>query len=302
MSGYVNRLQAMASATLLAEDLSADVHHCWVPFDLVPGGPRDIFAPSWVEERFISREEAATLVGRDLDEIPRYTGILPGGDVAFLRGHDKGEQALLPTLINLLTVEPPVNTLAVVAGGSFGLDPLRSTLHRKRGFYQSIRWHPDIHDRWSSIREAHPEPFAALHLRYTDRILQAPSDRDITAALERLRDVSPVRSLFIASDTPEAATRWSESAATMGFTPWTVDHPVMDRRDPRSAHGAIIDWILLGEAERLVYFGSSSFAVEAACAAGTTDSCFALWPSALHQWRGRARAAAGAAKRRAGLG
>lgn len=295
MSGYVNRLQAMASSALLAEDLGADVRYCWVPFALVPGEPGDIFAADFVDDYFITSDEALACLGRPLEDIPIYVGSDPVARIAWLRGHDQGEQGLLPNLMQVLTSEGSLSTLAIVAGGSFGLDDTQKFLERKRTYYTGLALHPAIEGAVARQLDVHPEPFLALHLRYTDRSLQTPSDSAIKRALVASAEESGITSLFIAADNVDAAARWEDFARSLGLDPWSTHPPVLDRTDPRSAHGALIDWCLLGHAHSVVYFSASSFAAEAVCAGGSWTRSIGLHPSpAREAWlRGSALAEAG---------
>lgn len=298
MSGYINRLQTMASASLLAEDLGASVHYCWVPFPLVPGAPEDILATSFVEKHFIPTRQAESVTGLSLDEVPRYVGVDPARGTAWLRGHDRGEQALLPELMQLLKTQSGVTTLVIVSGGTFALDDQRSADERRRHWYQSLPLSSEIEARVAAARAEHAEPYLGLHLRYTDRSLQAPADSAIASALESVARDSGLRSLFIASDTADATDRWTERATSLGLEPWSIRPEALDRTDPRSSHGALVDWRLLGSAERLVYFEASSFASEAACAAGARDRSLALKPTALQIRRRQAAAWMEAGSRR----
>lgn len=299
MSGYINRLQAMASAALLAEDLDASVHYCWVPFPLVPVGPEDVFATTFVEGHFIGPDEAESWCGRPLDDVPRYVGVDRQAGLAWLRGHDRGEQALLPSLMDLLTGEPSVRTLVIVAGGAFGLGDPQGVEARRRLWYRALTFSPPIEERVAAVRAEHPETYMGLHLRYTDRSLQAPSDSAVRRALESLASSSGLRSLLIASDTADARTRWTDEARALGLEPWSVEPEVLDRTDPRSSTGALVDWRLLTFANRMVYFASSSFAAEAACAGASHTRSLALRPSWLQAGRLRAATWARAAGRRA---
>jgi len=287
MSGYINRLQTMASAALMAQDLGASVHYCWVPFPLVPGGPEDVFAEAFVRTHFVSPEQAQEWSGMSLEAIPRYVGADHHRGVAWLRGHDRGEQALLPELTALLEGEPSITTLVIVSGGSFALGNGLSAEARRSLWYRDLEFHPRIEERVAAARADHPEPYLALHLRHTDRALQAPSDSAVAAALAAAARESGLRSLFIAADTSEAGERWAARAAADGLEPWRVTPEALDRTDPRSAHGALVDWRLLGSAERLVYFAASSFASEAACAAGARERSIGLEPTALQVTRRR---------------
>ena len=122
------------------------------------------------------------------------------------------------------------------------------------------------------------EPFLGLHLRYSDRAYQAPLDGAIRKALIDIRDASGLSSVFIASDTNEARTQWVSECKSLGLNPWFIEQDSWDRSKTGSGHAALVDWRVLGHSQRLVYFSESTFAVEAAVAAGAYDRSIPLAP------------------------
>jgi hypothetical protein len=135
--------------------------------------------------------------------------------------------------------------------------------------------HPNIEAPARDVIDSHPD-YLALHLRYTDRSLTAPTDQQIETGLDRLKQATGVSSLFVASDVPARRDQWIAWATAMGFAPWTIEHEPIERSDPRSAYPALIDWRVLGSARAMVYFAESSFAEEAVVAAGTYDVSIGL--------------------------
>ncbi len=284
VNGYVNRLQALASSWVLADRLGADVAACWVPFENAPGPPTDIFTASFCRRFFISQDSASDLVGVSLEEIPRYVTHNTRLGWISLRGHDKGEQALMPELLAKIGQQAPVPLLVVVAGGTFHVvvtgpeseEAGRQFLAAKREFYRQLPLHDEIETAVRAELETDSSPYIGLHLRYTDRAHEAPFAYSIRRALRDASSASGIRRVFIASDTPNPRERWHDEVRRMGLEPWSVDHATWDRRARRSAHPALVDWRLLGNAERLVHFMESTFAVEAVVAAGAWEKSIAL--------------------------
>ena len=303
MSGYINRLQALASSRILAEDLDADFSFCWIPFRYVPGAAQDTLSGAFCERYEVSPEWTVDHFGFDVDAVPRYVTPSVDGRWISLRGHDRGEQALIPELVTAIRAQGRVELIVAVAGGTFSLDATPAGterfLERKRDFYRGLTLHEGIE---SSVRAAlaeQPAPYFGLHLRYTDRSHQTPLPRDIRAALETTTAATGLSRVFVASDTALERDRWHREARAMGLEPWSIDHPALDREDPASAHAALIDWRLLGNAQRLVYFAESSYATEAAVAAGAWATSIALRPHAGRAAALKAREYASAAWRRA---
>jgi len=289
MSGYINRLQALASSLILAEDLGADFSFCWIPFRYVPGPATDTLGAGFCDRYELAPEWSVEHYSIDVDTVPRYVTRSPDGRWIGLRGHDRGEQALVPELEAAIRAQGHVELVVAVAGGTFRLDTSQAGserfLERKRDFYRALPLHEGIESTVRDVLAEQPGPYLGLHLRYTDRGHQAPLPRDIRAALVTAADRTGLARVFVASDTARHRDRWHDEVRSLGLEPWSIDHPVLDREDPASAHAALIDWRLLGHARRLVYFAESSYATEAAVAAGAWSTSVALRPH-----RGRAAA------------
>ena len=102
--------------------------------------------------------------------------------------------------------------------------------------------------------------------------------------------------VFIASDSARERERWVSALLQRGLRPWTVRPESVDRSDPISAVGALIDWRILTRSSAMVYFSASSFAEEAAVASGAFDRSIGLAasPSRALWVRGREYATAAA--------
>jgi hypothetical protein len=295
VSGYINRLQAVASAALIANELGWQFFIAWEPQQVAAAPANALFSEIFCREFVRSEAEIDEMFGIRKEEIPRYLNIDPSAGIITLAGHDRGEQIFISELRAALQSNPEIHTLALIAGGHFGftepnlsMQAQESFLHPARGaWYRQLSLNNEIEQKVLAECNAHPS-YVALHLRYTDRSHQVPSNRSISQALETLAARSTTRSLFIASDTATARDEWASRAGTLGFEPWSVKHSVWDRSDPRSAHPALIDWRLLGNSEAMVYFSESSFAYEAAVATGTFDQSIGLSPHKLSAIRASA--------------
>jgi hypothetical protein len=285
-SGYINRLQATASAALLAEDLGADFLVCWEPQSVAASPADSVFSSSFCSTYVRSAQEVTTQFGIEFDSLQRYLTHDPDKPSIHLAGHDLGEQHFMEQLRNEVSKARAGTTLTITAGGNFFLPETGSPLDqqirdfriRRGDWYRALSLHPDIEVPARDVIDSHPA-YLALHLRYTDRSLTAPTDRQIVKALELLSQSSKVSSLFVASDVSDRRDQWITQASTLGFSPWTIDHDPVERSDPRSSYPALIDWRVLGSAQAMVYFAQSSFAQEAAVAAGTHDTSIDLTAS-----------------------
>jgi len=302
ISGYINRLQSVASASLLAEELGWRLFVAWEPERVAAAPASALFGENFCHKFVRTEAEIDELFGIRKVAIPLYFNIdVPAGLIT-LAGHDQGEQIFMPVVEASLQEHPEIHTLAIIAGGHFGFADSKLSMQEQEAFlrpargawYRNLQLGAEIEQRVFTEQSRHPS-YLALHLRYTDRSHQVPSDRNISQALETLASKSKTRSLFIASDTANSRDQWATRSEGMGFEPWWVEHSVWDRSDPRSAHPALIDWRLLGGSEAMVYFSESSFAHEAAVASGAFDQSIGLSPHKLSSIRAGANQLFGSA-------
>ena len=187
-SGYANRMQAMASAAILADSIGAAWHVCWEPQPVAPVSPTKIFDPSLIADHFISTDEVRARWGLSKDELPLYLTHDQDKKRTIVAGHDRGEQSLMPGLRQILQTEKP-DTMAIVAGGKFDLEgdadltasQARTFRSRRRAAYESLRFSAAIEDTADRAVAPH-DSFVGLHLRYSDRASQAPWRRRIWPA------------------------------------------------------------------------------------------------------------------------
>lgn len=284
VNGYLNRLQAIASAALLARRFDATLQVCWPHFTNVPGPPSDTFAAGWCDEFTLTEDQVRSEFAVGLDDVPRYVTTSPDGTWVGLRGHDRGEQALMGELTAVLDSSAAPVDLVIVAGGSFDIsDPTcvegawsESFLSAKRDFYRSLPLNSAIESAGATFSSAHPLGYLGLHLRYSDRAHQAPTPWAIKRALARLAADTGLTDVFIASDSPRARSEWSKRVEAMGLRPWDLSASFSELASATSAGPALGDWRILAGSTRLVFFAESSYSVEACVASGSWASSSAL--------------------------
>lgn len=277
LSGYVNRLQAMASSAILAGELGAHWSFEWNPTDIAPAPADLVFDTSVLEEHLAPRGRVASLVGAAPESVPQGVTLDRDRRVLTLRGHLRGEQAYMPELMLALAERDAFDAIVIVAGGKFAADGISADDFRDRrsDFYANLTLHPDIESSADTQADA-VGPTLALHLRYSDRNLEAPTRRQVRHALETLLARSATGRVFIASDTSEERARWMKQVRALGGDPWTSTAADPGRGAALGVHAALIDWRLLGASQGLVYFSASSFAEEAAVASGHFDASIGL--------------------------
>lgn len=275
-NGLINRIQALASTQLLGDALGAPVRTCWAPCGYLSTPASEIFAESFIATSLVSAQDLDAH-GIRVDDVPLY--VSRSGDVVGLRGHDRGEQALLAECLRAMAEASDPVRLLVVAGGSFHMTPEgvseaqseRDFRAAKRDYYRSLPLHPAIEERTRSMIAGHPEPFIALHLRYSDLAHEAPFPRAIDRAVRELAERTGVTRVFVASDSRVALQHWLSRIGRTGLDPWSLDGSGLT-----GSQAALVDWRLLGSARSLVHFAGSSFSTEAAVAADAWSTSIAL--------------------------
>lgn len=269
-NGLGNRLQAWASAATLARTWQAPLDLLWEP---QPAGPNtfdqlfnDLPHTFGVDQQLVASSDLEAVLGADHNSLPRYLTADGDRKVIFLAGHERGEQAFMPRLEDLVRNLDGSWSLVVVAGGLFHIDSSDGFSGSRREFYRSLQWSNQIQDLAASVRPS--EPYSGLHIRHTDRSREAPRSSDIRAALGQLRASNAPESLFIAADTKEARLEWANVAGSLGFRPWSVPQVELTRSAPKAGISAAVDWLLLSDAQGLVYPRASTFSAEAAVAGG----------------------------------
>lgn len=300
-SGYANRLQAIASAAILAESINATWHVCWEPQTVAPALAGQIFDHRLVAEHFLSADEARERWELVRSELPLYFTASLDGRRLVVAGHDRGEQSLMPDLRERLEKQKP-EIIAIVAGGKFDVEGDSTLTSDQARAFRGKRYQQYQHLRFSaSIEEAAEEsvstqtPFVGLHLRYSDRSLEAPWRHRIWPALRTVVHDSGSDRVFVASDRARERERWLSYLTKQGLQPWTVHPESVDRSNALSAFGALVDWRILARSSGMVYFAASSFAEEAAVASGAFDRGVGLGASSSRAAWVRARTYAAAA-------
>lgn len=277
-NGYGNRLQAWASADVLAHDLGVPAYVIWEPQPVATATPLALFSADIVASRFLTSEDFVHMGGVVHEDMPRYLTRATSG-VICLAGHDRGEQVFMADLLAMLADSPHAHTLLIIAGGNFHLPGRRNVLQSRYEFYRTLAWSTTVEERTRAALTSQPS-FTGLHIRGTDRAITAPRHHQIVHALMQLRDDRTDSSLFVAADTADSRSLWLETAQSLGFHAWASQATVFERGEVTAGVDAIVDWIVLGESRRLIYARESSFGAEAAVASGHWNESIPLHATA----------------------
>ena len=288
-NGYINRLQAMASSAILAETLGADFRVCWKSEPAAPAQDSSIFnLASFPPKTFLEVDEVERVLDHPLEALPRYVnaqGFPKEGSVVTFAGHDRGEQPLMGDLLRVVRQVKP-ETLVIVAGGRFshlaGNQPVTwdspEFQFQRASWYQQISFAFEIE---SASSAALMQPSLGLHLRYSDRSHQAPSRREVTAAVSSLVETTGLTRIFVASDSISERDKWLARLNDMGLDGWhsSLDTPL--NLKTRMATAAMVDWRILSRTVASVFFKESSYGYEAAVASANFDYSIGLSPNPI---------------------
>lgn len=267
VNGYVNRLQAWASAAILGAELDVPVQVVWEPEPFAAAPAATLFGERALRS-FVSPDDLTAVLGRPHRDLPRYLHLDRERSVVTLAGHDLGEQAFMEGLVAALADPTAPRTLIVIAGGKFSLPGSEAGFDRRRRvFYDSIDWNPAVAERVATLLRDR-EPYLGLHVRGTDRSREAPTTRAIREAVAGLAADTGIETLFIAADSASSRERWRDIATTLGLRAWTSGDIAFDRAESAAGVDALTDWVLLGRSQAVVHSAESSFGQEAAVATG----------------------------------
>ena len=282
-NGYINRLQATASASIIADLLGAEMAVCWLPQEAASAARETVFGPD-SSLKFVSEPELTEILGFGLGLFPHYVNshIVSGvGRVVTFAGHERGEQPLMTQLAQELQSRD-WHVLVIVAGGRFALEAgsqsnewdseeFRSA---RQSWYQALKLAPEIENSVNSISR---KSFIGMHLRYSDRSHQTPSRTEIRRAVVGLCEQLCVSQVFLASDSVEQREYWQKLLPTLGITPWVLETDSHIKL--AGAQFALADWRALTHSKAIVYFAESSFGYEAAVASGRFAEGISLEPN-----------------------
>jgi hypothetical protein len=270
-NGYINRIQALVSSALLAQEISAECEVQWVPDSTAPANPAQIFGTEFLQY-FAPKPQVW--------DLKPYLNYDVTAGIVTLAGLDRGEQEFMPDLRALLQSGQVISEIRISAGGKFSLSDIDSTFTATRSnFYRRELKFTESIESFVANELASQGEYLGLHLRYSDRNHQAPTRKKTLKAIQDLSRDSGIRAVFIATDTPSDLPWWKSELQSVGLSAWWVQAADLPRDDSRGGLAAMVDWRVLGKSRGVVYFSESSFGEEAAVASGFCDISIGLGPS-----------------------
>lgn len=290
LSGYINRLQAIASASVIAAQYNTELSVCWADLNVTPAPVSEIFSASFVERNVIDSSDFAQLTGFQYNDVPAYLNVR--ASVISIAGLDKGEQVFMPELRRIIDRSSQPVTLVFSAGGNFSLSTQEAAMAQRGEWYRNFTF-SDVIESQANEFLTNRAPYVGLHLRYTDRSHETPLDRAIDQAIANQVELMSTDSVFIASDTEKARDKWINKLQRAGLKPWVTEVELNSEFVSRAGIGALVDWKILGHACSSVYFAASSFGHEAAVMAGSWGTSVALEGHPIQRIRSRSKELAG---------
>ena len=285
-SGYINRLQAVASAANLARHLDAQFQVCWESQPVAPAPAESILSADFITKFVIDGESFRDKFGFDCSRVPRYLTSTYG--VISLAGYEHGEQVFMPELQSMISHLDQPTEVVVSAGGNFSFDEHETAIAQRGQWYRNFNFADSIEKAANELIHRQGS-FVGLHLRYTDRSHETPLEREIQKGVMQQVERTGTTSVFIASDTQDKRDKWLEKLRRAGLQPWSAQLESHDRTNELAGIGAMVDWKVLGSATTSVYFAASSFGHEAAVMAGSTGTSIALLGHPVRRWQSRGR-------------
>jgi hypothetical protein len=290
-SGYINRLQAIASSSMLANELGAEFQVCWEEQSVASAPAKTLFDVGFVAEQFISVSDFSKKFGYPCSDVPRYLNQSHG--VISLAGYEHGEQHFMDELKSWIQSLTSPYTLLISAGGNFSWDTPERAVRSRGAWYKDLVFADHIEIPARNAISLHA-PYLGVHLRFTDRSHETPLNNEIESAIVKQVAKTGLTSIFIASDSPSQRDKWVMRLQDTGLNPWFIDPASLDRSSEQAGVAAMIDWKILGHAYSSVYFAASSFGHEAAVMAGSIERSEALPGHPIRRWQSRGKQLASA--------
>jgi hypothetical protein len=286
-NGYANRLQAWASAAIVARHWGAPLAVCWETEAVAPADAHALFRGAGEGAAFISSKELERLLGGSHEQLPRYLTHVPEDGIVTLAGHDRGEQPFMADLDLLAKKTTQPLTVVLIAGGRFHVPGETDFETQRRDFYRSLEWSNAIRERVDDVHST-VGPYIGMHVRGTDKAITVPTQRSLQQSILAVADRTGIESVFVAADTAGTRRLWLDRLKSHGKAPWFVDSTTHDRGSSRAGIDALVEWNLLARSTAMVFAEDSSFGHEAAISTLRPEMNMGLTAPA---WRQTARKA-----------
>jgi hypothetical protein len=282
-NGFGNRMQMLASSTLLAKRLDAELIVHWTPqpvfkaqsgqiFDEVPG------------VRFVDYPD---LESSYPFEMPTFTNFDSENNRITLKNLRVGDQAFMPSLKRILQTHSEISEIWIESGEKFLFEQDRNfqdspEFRRLRmNFYNQVKFQKSILHNLNSLLSQVGEEFWAVHIRDNDRKSETIHNAKIVKEIQKNKSkVEKIgKTVFLASDNARRGVELKALLEKEGYDVFFDEAKNRDRLNPDEAQESIVDWLALRNAKCIVSFGGTTFSYEALVAGNSFDSRIYLKPS-----------------------
>ena len=243
-NGLCNRLRAIASGYILAQQLGRQFLLCWEPTpDIGTASFTDLF------------ESQPYLVDSDT-----VTAMCASTDFKSYVCGRQTESAVLADVCK------DTSSIIVIrkSGGNYH-HPSMSTgkfNSMKSTFYKSLTPVGELQDIISRYSDMVPKGSIGVHVRRTDRSCFTPATSVFVSKIKQLMGKTPVTTVFICSDDNQEIANIANGIGSLVKTV-TYDKRKFARDDVDSVKEAVIEWSILAHCTSIVFSHSSSFGYEA---------------------------------------
>jgi hypothetical protein len=275
-NGIGNRLQMLASAYILARNLSADLEIHWTKQAVFRSSFNDIFEEIPCASVF---EDSGNEEKSEFD-FPQFTNYEKVANRITMKNLRLGDQYFMPELKQILSQSNEETELWIESGEKFNLGEDRKFFdsHEFRAarleFYNQIKFNPQIIEKFNLISKETGPKYWAVHIRGNDRNSESISNPKILNQLAKkqkyLRSVSST--VFIASDDVERGQDLATSFTQEGYKVIFDSNKNRNRLSSEEAQESVVDWLGLKNASSVVSYGGTTYSYEAVVAGNSYDS------------------------------
>jgi hypothetical protein len=286
INGLVNRLRAMASAAIFAEQHSMSLDFFWIATNVMNCNPLEVFSSEFCQAHFKSVDNNSSL---DFLASQREEIFAVKGSDLLVAGGRSGEQKYLAKVKETLIPNAKILRLIIKSGGLFhdcehiGCVDCKSFREKRADFYRAIGSSTPVMSEVDFLESKLGSDFIGLHIRQTDksrdeRVSINRMIRELKKELKKKDLYKEFPRVFVCGDDPrglEEVSRLLNKLRIENLVRLDID---FNRENSSNAISAYSDWLMLSRATKIFFYGNTSFSYEAAVLGGVFDQSVHLEP------------------------
>lgn len=257
VNGNINRLRAMASGLYMGMLLKREVKFFWTDEYICLADIDQLFDSEFISKYFVD----TTFL--DLSQLfnKKDGWSVLQNETILLKGGKLGEQFYMDRIKNYNINLGDYKTIIIISGDIFYLDrKLNKEVEKvkiRSSLYKEIKFNKKLLKEVTKIKNNMDVEYIGIHLRYTDLLSNAPSLRQLTKKIKDICNETGLQSVFIAGDDMKKRDKLIEIVKYNDINCHIQSSIVKKRGTPGSNAQALVDWIMLSESRKLIYFGST---------------------------------------------